>query len=133
MFMRKNTISHIFLTFWVILSLFLSSCIENQGLSSKRRGAQKSTNGGTSGGSGSNGGGNNSAPGNGSVDSGGSDENASVAEIRHIVDPFDGTYKTKVTIPKNFTGLLYLSGLNFTSLATELFMQDFDLVENLSL
>lgn len=42
------------------------------------------------------------------------------AELRHIVDPTDGTYKTKVTIPKNFTGLLYLSGLNITSLASKL-------------
>ncbi len=39
------------------------------------------------------------------------------AELRHIVDPFDGTYKEKVTIPKNFTGFLYLSGLNITSLS----------------
>jgi hypothetical protein len=38
------------------------------------------------------------------------------AEIRHLIDPFDGTYKTKLTIPKNFTGYLYLSGLNISSL-----------------
>ncbi len=37
-------------------------------------------------------------------------------EIRHLVDPFDGTYKTKLTIPKNFNGFLYLSGLNIASL-----------------
>jgi len=38
------------------------------------------------------------------------------AELRYIIDPQDGTYKSKVTIPKNFTGPLYLSGLNITSL-----------------
>jgi hypothetical protein len=39
------------------------------------------------------------------------------AELRHIIDPKSGTFKTKVTIPKNFTGLLYLSGLNISSLS----------------
>jgi hypothetical protein len=38
------------------------------------------------------------------------------AEIRHIVDPFDGTFKKKLTIPRNFSGMLFLSGLNIASL-----------------
>jgi len=42
------------------------------------------------------------------------------AEIRYIVDPIDGTYKSKVTIPKNFTGLLYIAGINITSLRDKL-------------
>ncbi len=37
-------------------------------------------------------------------------------DLKHIVDPFTGTYKTKITIPKNYKGKLYLSGLNITSL-----------------
>ena len=41
-------------------------------------------------------------------------------ELRHIVDPFTGTYKTKVTLPKNFKGSLYLSGLNVSSLSRHL-------------
>lgn len=41
-------------------------------------------------------------------------------EIRHLVDPFDGTYSTKVTIPKNYTGYLYLSGININSLRDKL-------------
>ena len=41
-------------------------------------------------------------------------------EIRHIIDPFDGTYKTKVSLPKNFQGLLSISGLNITSLKNKL-------------
>jgi hypothetical protein len=52
----------------------------------------------------------------------GSDEDGEYgeAELRHIVDPFDGTYKTKVTVPKNLTGYLYLSGLNIRSLRNKI-------------
>lgn len=42
------------------------------------------------------------------------------AELRHIIDPFDGTYKTKVTIPKNYKGFFYLSGINVTSLSNKI-------------
>ncbi len=38
-------------------------------------------------------------------------------ELRHLVDPLDGGYSTKVTIPKNFSGYLYLSGLNVSNLS----------------
>ena len=41
------------------------------------------------------------------------------SELRHFVDPFDGSYKTKITIPKNFTGFMYISGLNMTALASQ--------------
>ena len=41
-------------------------------------------------------------------------------ELRHIVDPFTGTYKTKITLPKNFKGPLYISGLNVSSLSRHL-------------
>ncbi|MBT3235367.1 MAG: hypothetical protein HN353_05410 [Bdellovibrionales bacterium] len=37
--------------------------------------------------------------------------------LRHMVDPFVGTYKTKLTIPKNYAGYFYLSGLNIASLS----------------
>ncbi|MBT3982664.1 MAG: hypothetical protein HOE90_15000 [Bacteriovoracaceae bacterium] len=37
-------------------------------------------------------------------------------EIRHIADPVDGVFKTKVSIPKNFSGFLYISGINVTAL-----------------
>ena len=37
-------------------------------------------------------------------------------DLKHIVDPFTATYKTKVTLPKNYKGKLFLSGLNITSL-----------------
>ena len=37
-------------------------------------------------------------------------------KLRSIFDPHFGSYRSKITIPKNYDGLLYLSGLNITSL-----------------
>ncbi len=42
------------------------------------------------------------------------------SELRHLIDPFDGTYKIKTTIPKNFSGFLYISGLNIQSLSSKI-------------
>ena len=36
--------------------------------------------------------------------------------LNGIVDPNDGSYKTKISLPKNFDGRLYLSGLNLFTL-----------------
>lgn len=41
-------------------------------------------------------------------------------ELSHLVDPFDGTYKKKLTLPKNFKGNLYLAGLNVSSLTNKI-------------
>ena len=41
-------------------------------------------------------------------------------ELSHLVDPFDGTYKKKVTLPKNFKGNLYIAGLNVAALTNKL-------------
>src|SRR3989339_142500 len=41
-------------------------------------------------------------------------------ELRHFIDPFDGTYKTKITVPKNFSGFMYISGLNIQSLSSKI-------------
>lgn len=41
-------------------------------------------------------------------------------ELSHLVDPFDGTYKKKLTLPKNFKGNLYIAGLNVASLASKI-------------
>lgn len=41
-------------------------------------------------------------------------------ELSHLVDPFDGTYKKKLSLPKNFKGNLYLAGLNVSALANKL-------------
>ncbi len=45
------------------------------------------------------------------------DTSKSSVEIRWFVDPFDGTYQSKLTLPKNFEGILYLSVLNAPSLS----------------
>lgn len=95
----------------LILSLALSSCVENTGtrartLASK---ATKLTNTNIPG------------TGIGAVDDGSTTDNTSEimsqkVELSHLVDPFEGTYKKKLTIPKNFKGNLYLAGLNVGSL-----------------
>jgi hypothetical protein len=41
-------------------------------------------------------------------------------ELSHLVDPFDGTYKKKVSIPKNYKGFLYIAGLNVSALQSKL-------------
>jgi hypothetical protein len=41
-------------------------------------------------------------------------------ELSHLVDPFDGTYKKKLTLPKNFKGNLYLAGLNVSALTDKI-------------
>ena len=38
------------------------------------------------------------------------------AELIHLIDPIEGTFHKKVTIPKNYNGFFYISGLNITSL-----------------
>ena len=98
----------------ILLSLCMLqlSCVD--GASSKRtkKSDQSLTGSGNGDGSGRGAGADDGSLADGSVDL-----STGRAELRHIVDPFDGTYKTKVTIPKNFTGYLYLSGLNITSLS----------------
>ncbi|MDD4976691.1 MAG: hypothetical protein PHY93_20215 [Bacteriovorax sp.] len=41
-------------------------------------------------------------------------------ELSHLVDPFDGTYKKKLTLPKNFKGNLYIAGLNVAALTSKI-------------
>ena len=38
------------------------------------------------------------------------------AELIHLIDPIEGTFHKKVTIPKNYNGHFYISGLNITAL-----------------
>lgn len=109
------------ITLLMILSvIFLTSCNQEGGGGSRKRGGLTGVVEGGDNTTGTGGGqGDNAGPGNGDIGSG--DEDGSIfsqgrAELRHIVDPFTGTYKTKVTIPKNYKGPLYLSGLNITGL-----------------
>lgn len=56
-------------------------------------------------------------PDEGDIDSGetGDTSKASV-ELRFFIDPFNGSAQTKLTLPKNFKGTLYIAGNNLTSL-----------------
>ncbi len=51
---------------------------------------------------------------------GSGEESTVVSEIRSIVDPIDGTYKTKITIPKNMSGMLYLGGIGISALSSKI-------------
>lgn len=113
--MRDRSPSRLFSALLLGLCLALVACVE-QGSGNRRSiatgvGEQdgRDRNGNNSGGQGS-------GPTDGGLDGTGRDLSAGRSELRFIVDPFSGTYKNKVTIPKNFTGELYLSGLNITSL-----------------
>lgn len=100
----------------LILACFVvSSCIENTGTRARSL-ASKSTklSGGVIPGIGS-----------GAIDDGTSTSTDSSlmtqkVELSHLVDPFDGTYKKKLTLPKNYKGNLYLAGLNVSSLTNKI-------------
>lgn len=105
----------IFIIMSFVFTLIVTSCV--QGGSGKRSSSKTSDS--VTGGSGD-------ADGSGAIgddanDLGSGDDSGldiiGTSEVRHIVDPITGTYKTKVTIPKNFTGLLYLAGMNIANLS----------------
>ncbi|OUR97018.1 hypothetical protein A9Q84_11845 [Halobacteriovorax marinus] len=103
--------------------LLLTSCVGEGGAGKKSRFSENSSStaqGGSTGGSaGGNGSGATPSTG-GTIGGSGGSSIGSQVELMHFVDPFDGTYKKKLTIPKNFTGLLYLSGLNISSLSDKI-------------
>lgn len=94
--------------------LILSSCVQNSGVRSKTATSGSSLTGSKNTGSGTG-----SLPNNTSVGTGDSLQSIKV-ELSHLVDPFDGTYKKKVSIPKNYKGNLYLAGLNISALQDKL-------------
>ena len=90
----------------VTLCLVFSSCVENSGLKDKRARNGNKLSSEDSG-----------VP----VDKLPSDTLMSTkVELSHFVDPFDGTYKKKVSIPKNYKGNLYIAGLNVSALQGKL-------------
>ncbi len=92
--------------------LLLSACVSDTG-----KGSRKSSSENVAGGSGQGAGdGQGAVAGEDGTIGDGTSNLTSLSEIRYIVDPFDGAFKTKLTIPKNFTGYLYLAGLNVTKL-----------------
>jgi hypothetical protein len=104
----------------LILSIILSSCVQNSGL--RGRSLSSVSTGKITGGTNAGGGnaavptGESAVPGIGT----GTTVMSQMVELSHFVDPFDGSYKKKLTLPKNFKGNLYLSGLNVSSLASKL-------------
>jgi len=107
-----------------IYSLLLSSCVQNSGGAKRKVASEEDLIGDLKGGSGGNGQGTIPVPGI-DLTSGGTTVDAQ-SEITYIVDPFDGSYKSKVTIPRNFTGLLYLAGLNLAPLRERFFSVRFN-------
>jgi hypothetical protein len=111
--MRRASL-HLKILNFLILMMFVVSCV-SQPEANKRSSLSKNF---FSGGNGSStGSGSGAGPGTGGIGGDGDEIMSSKVEIRHLVNPIDGTYTRKLTIPKNFTGYLYLSGLNITSLS----------------
>ena len=103
------------------MTLLLASCVGQGGSGKKSRfSSSNSAESANPGGSGSSGGDDAVAGGDDGIDAGSSVVVGTQVELMHFVDPFDGTYKKKLTLPKNFTGLLYLSGLNISTLSNKL-------------
>lgn len=106
----------------LISSVILTSCME---AAQNGRVGNTSGSSSTGGGAGTGSGGDNSFTNtDGSV--GGDAENPiAKVEIRHLIEPKvddssdGGDYKRKLTVPKNYNGLLYLAGINISTLASE--------------
>jgi hypothetical protein len=100
----------------VVMAVLLTSCVENGASSKKSSSRLGSTNVNKDSG-------NTDGPGSLPNNTGiGSEDTltSQKVELSHLVDPFDGTYKKKLTIPKNFKGNLYLAGLNVASLTNKI-------------
>lgn len=96
------------------LCLVLTSCVENSSVKGKsiKNGSNLSS------GAGGTGVGSAAIP----TDTSTADEvlQSVKVELSHLIDPFEGTYKKKVSIPKNYKGNLYLAGLNVSALQSKL-------------
>jgi len=101
------------------LLLALSACFEAANTPREISGNSDEISGNDNGG-----GGNGAVGGDGSV---GGDSEATIAkvEIRHLIEPKvdndsdAGDYKRKLTIPKNYNGLLYVAGINISTLTSQ--------------
>jgi hypothetical protein len=111
---KLYTLSRI-LNLSVLMSvLVLSSCVENTGVRTKNSLSGSSLKTGTTGT------GTGSLPNNTAVGTADPTLQSVKVELSHLVDPIDGTYKKKVSIPKNFKGFLYLAGLNISAIQDKL-------------
>jgi hypothetical protein len=111
--MKKPTLFTGLLPLMLSAIILLSSCVQGPGVSRKSTTKSNLTNKGTSTGTG---------PGAVATDPATTDASVTTqrVELSHLVDPFDGTYKKKLTLPKNFKGNLYIAGLNVAALTSKI-------------
>lgn len=102
--------------FIIVFALFLSACIGQKSISTKRLSSKIVSptvlGNGSSGGSG--------AVADTTSTNTSTTLSSTKVELSSLVDPFTGTFKKKVTIPKNFSGSLYIYGLNLSALASKI-------------
>lgn len=104
------------LSLLVVLGLALASCMQaGDGKRASSKSSQVVNPGG-----GSNSGGNSGSLPDSSTDGSGSTLLSLKVEILHLVDPFTGTYKKKITIPKNYKGELNLAMTNIAAVQDKL-------------
>jgi len=112
--MKRVSLSSILTLSLIALTLAMSSCIQGTGTRSKLgvKNSNLSKTGTTPGSS------------SGAIDSTSGTTDGTLSsqriELSHLVDPFDGTYKKKLTLPKNYKGNLYLAGLNVSALTNKI-------------
>lgn len=112
---KLTQISHL-----LILLFLLTSCME----AATTRALDNQTNNTTNPSAGNGNGGNTATPGSGGI---GNETKEIVAkvELRHLIEPKvddtsdGGNYKRKLTLPKNYDGMLYLAGVNVSTLANK--------------
>jgi hypothetical protein len=96
----------------LILVLAMTSCIGGK-LSNGRKSLATSNSTGTNGTGGT--------AGNGAISDTTTTDSTTISsqkiELSHLVDPFTGTYKKKITVPKNYKGYMYIAGLNLSALS----------------
>ncbi|MBC7430158.1 MAG: hypothetical protein H7336_16210 [Bacteriovorax sp.] len=107
------TITHFLNISVLTCALIVSSCVQNAAVRSKTSASGSNLKTGTTGS------GTASLPNNTNIGTANTLQSIKV-ELSHLVDPFDGTYKKKVSIPKNFKGNLYLAGLNISAIQDKL-------------
>lgn len=120
--MKMKNISLFILTAFMMFNF--TSCTDVASSRAKTASEQNLTDGSDFGLGGSSGGGNSAIGDQEAIDNAEVIETATV-EIRHLIEPKltdgngGGTYEKKLTLPKNYNGLLYLAGINISSLASK--------------
>ncbi len=102
----------------LLVMMLLSGCLSQSGGSSRKRGSSEDavTNDDGTDGVDDGSGGSSAGPSTGDDLSDTGETISAGVELRWVVDPKDGSFSKKPTIPKNYSGILYLSGLNVSTL-----------------